>query len=260
MLGLSPKNLALTQGPEILDQIIKELNSARSTVDIAMAWFTNKQLLSKVSELCDAGIKVRIVLAKNDYNSSTALSEIKSKGAQVIYLQGSGYGMMHHKFCLIDGKRAITGSFNWTANAVSNSSENAIFTSAKAIINPLVTEFDKLLGKEVPEKQNINRSDSFDDPFIEQLESITSALIEDYNHDEIESHGYLKSKESNGISAQLKGLFDELLTDFKNSVFKSTTFKERTLVKMDVLWEQKEQSTKLEYETGRTMKNLIFKG
>ena len=133
MLGLSPKNLALTQGPEILDQIIKELNSARSTVDIAMAWFTNKQLLSKVSELCDAGIKVRIVLAKNDYNSSTALSEIKSKGAQVIYLQGSGYGMMHHKFCLIDGKRAITGSFNWTANAVSNSSENAIFTSDKAI-------------------------------------------------------------------------------------------------------------------------------
>ena len=258
MLGLSPKNLALTQGPEILDQIIKELNSARSTVDIAMAWFTNKQLLSKVSELCDAGIKVRIILAKNDYNSSTALSEIKSKGAQVIYLQGSGYGMMHHKFCLIDGKRAITGSFNWTANAVSNSSENAIFTSDKAIINPLVTEFDKLLGKEVPEKQNINRSDSFDDPFIEQLESITSALIEDYNHDEIESHGYLKSKESNGISAQLKGLFDELLTDFKNSVFKSTTFKERTLVKMDVLWEQKEQSTKLEYETRKSNEESDF--
>lgn len=243
----SNKNIALTEGPEILEQILKELRTTKQTVDIAMAWFTNKDLLAEVATLCDKGIKVRIVLAKNDYNSSTALSDLKSKGAQVIHLKGSGYGMMHHKFCIIDSKRAITGSFNWTGNAVANSSENAIFTSDKEIINPLIVEFDKLLGKETKTEMKEANSSGFDDPFIEQLESITSALIEDYNHEEIERHGYSKSKESFGNSTQLTGLFDELRTDFKNSVFKNTSFRDRTLVKMDVLWEQKEQNIKALY-------------
>lgn len=258
MLGISPKNLALTEGSEILDQIKKELKAAKLNVDIAMAWFTNKELLAEVNSLCDRQIKVRIILAKNDYNSSAAFNEIKTKGAEVIHLQGSGYGMMHHKFCIIDNKRAITGSFNWTANAVSNSSENAIFTSDKAIIKPLINEFNKLLGREVPETTDNSEGSNFDDPFVDQLESITSALIEDYSHDQIESHGYVKSKESNGISAQLKGLFDELLTEFKNSVFKSTTFKERTLVKMDVLWEQKEQAIKSEHEARKQNEEYEF--
>jgi hypothetical protein len=249
MFSRTPKNLALTEGSEILSQIIKELNTAKSTVDIAMAWFTHKQLLEQVSKLCEKGVTVRIVLAKNDYNSSTALANIKEKGAQVLYLQGSGYGMMHHKFCIIDSNRAITGSFNWTGNAVSNSSENAIFTSDREIIKPLIMEFDKLLGKEVGQDKSTNENVSnFDDPFIEQLESITSALIEDYNHDEIEAHGYLKSKQSNGTSQQISGLFDELLTEFKNSVYKSSNFKERTLVKMDVIWDQKKQTIKANYE------------
>ena len=250
MFSRTPKNLALTEGSEILSQIIKELNTAKSSVDIAMAWFTHKQLLEQVSKLCEKGIAVRIVLAKNDYNSSTALANIKEKGAQVLYLQGSGYGMMHHKFCIIDSKRAITGSFNWTGNAVSNSSENAIFTSDREIIKPLIMEFDKLLGKEVvtdKSKSTIDNVSNFDDPFIEQLESITSALIEDYNHDKIEEHGYSKSKESNGTSQQIGGLFDELLSEFKNSVYKSSNFKERTLVKMDVIWDQKKQSIKATY-------------
>ena len=80
MFSRTPKNLALTEGSEILSQIIKELNTAKSSVDIAMAWFTHKQLLEQVSKLCEKGIAVRIVLAKNDYNSSTALANIKEKG------------------------------------------------------------------------------------------------------------------------------------------------------------------------------------
>lgn len=258
MFGFGNKNIALTDGYEILTQIRKELTQARSTIDIAMAWFTNEELLAGVTDAVDRGIRVRLVLAKNDYNSSHRIAAIKEKGAEVVYLKGEGYGIMHHKFCLIDSRRAITGSFNWTKNAVNNSSENAIFTSDKEIVKPLIEEFNKLLGKDTENKIATVNGEESSDVFISKLDSITATLIEDYDHASIETVGYQKSKESTGASNQLKFMFEDLLTDFKANVFRNKAFRDQTLVKVDNLWEEKKKDLDVFYSEEERILNESY--
>lgn len=51
---------------------------------------------------------------------------------------------MHHKFCVIDESVVITGSFNWTSQAVQFNQENIIFYENKDLAAKYVAEFNKL--------------------------------------------------------------------------------------------------------------------
>ena len=60
---------------------------------------------------------------------------------------------MHHKFALVDSRVVITGSFNWTRQAIYNNNENVIISSNKKLVEPYVAEFERLWeegGKNVP--------------------------------------------------------------------------------------------------------------
>ena len=51
---------------------------------------------------------------------------------------------MHNKFCVIDLSVVITGSFNWTAQAVQHNQENILFFENKDIAKHYADEFEKL--------------------------------------------------------------------------------------------------------------------
>ena len=51
---------------------------------------------------------------------------------------------MHHKFCVIDESIVITGSFNWTSQAVNFNQENILFYENKDIAQKYIAEFNKL--------------------------------------------------------------------------------------------------------------------
>jgi cardiolipin hydrolase len=51
---------------------------------------------------------------------------------------------MHDKFAIIDKRLVITGSFNWTVQAVLNNQENLLFISEPSIANRYLFEFNKL--------------------------------------------------------------------------------------------------------------------
>jgi len=51
---------------------------------------------------------------------------------------------MHHKFVVIDGRVLLTGSFNWTRQAISGNQENLLALTNKRIVSLYRQEFDKL--------------------------------------------------------------------------------------------------------------------
>jgi len=51
---------------------------------------------------------------------------------------------MHHKFCVIDGHILITGSFNWTNQAVKENQENVIILNDKELCMKYTAEYNKL--------------------------------------------------------------------------------------------------------------------
>ena len=51
---------------------------------------------------------------------------------------------MHHKFAIIDNSVVLTGSFNWTVQAVNSNQENVLIIENKYIATKFLQEFENL--------------------------------------------------------------------------------------------------------------------
>ena len=61
---------------------------------------------------------------------------------------------MHNKFCIIDGKKLITGSYNWTYAAEYNNKENIIISDDISLCNEFSFHFKSL-------KENISKTKNY---------------------------------------------------------------------------------------------------
>ena len=114
----------------IRETILDNLDLAQQEVLVAMAWLTDAQLWDKLLSLQKRGVSVKVLMAKDEINSRSGLDyqALSTSGGQ-FYIKDMShvgtYSKMHNKFCVIDGKICITGSYNWTNQAQKND-ENII--------------------------------------------------------------------------------------------------------------------------------------
>ncbi|KRT13213.1 hypothetical protein ASU31_25775 [Pedobacter ginsenosidimutans] len=106
----------------IEEKIIEEIEDAESSILIAMAWFTSRKIKSALLDhkLRHPHITVEIILDRNETNASyfyNTADQFRSAGI-VIYPEPER--MMHHKFAVIDGKKTLMGSYNYSAKAKTN--------------------------------------------------------------------------------------------------------------------------------------------
>lgn len=59
---------------------------------------------------------------------------------------------MHHKFAVVDGRRLISGSLNWTLAAVQSNLENVLITEETNLVEPFIKEFQRLWVRNDPER------------------------------------------------------------------------------------------------------------
>ena len=70
-------------------------------------------------------VQVRIVLDQGQEIEPASKSGYLIKhGFEIRY--HLGFGLMHNKFAIIDGKSLVTGSFNWTLTAEERNEENLL--------------------------------------------------------------------------------------------------------------------------------------
>ena len=105
----------------IQNTILNELNTARVSILVVMAWFTNETLATKLIEKYNEGIDVKVAIYDDGINRrhSVDLAGIPTKK-----IKPSKGGIMHNKFCVIDNQIVITGSYNWSSNAEFKNEEN----------------------------------------------------------------------------------------------------------------------------------------
>ncbi len=54
--------------------------------------------------------------------------------------------MVHHKFCIVDDRVVITGSYNWTYNAENRNWENIVVLEDKETVNDYIQEFENVIS------------------------------------------------------------------------------------------------------------------
>jgi phosphatidylserine/phosphatidylglycerophosphate/cardiolipin synthase-like enzyme len=107
----------------IHQEILKVLNAAKYNIYVAVAWITDQDIWNVLIEKAKEGITVKIVLVEDDINKNENfdVSTFINSGGQLYWDDH------HHKFCVVDIKTVITGSYNWTYRAKGRSKrENVV--------------------------------------------------------------------------------------------------------------------------------------
>lgn len=131
----------------IQSRILGELDKAKFMVYIAVAWFTNDVLYQKLIELKKRGVNVQVIIVDDDINRKYGCNiEAEFESKRIPLLGYFGNNKMHNKFCVIDLKTAISGSYNWTQAAEYNN-ENIVTIKSKRLSEEFASKFMEIKTK-----------------------------------------------------------------------------------------------------------------
>lgn len=163
----------------IEEVVLKNIISAQTSIKACMAWFTNFNIFKALRHKLKEGVEI-VMITNNDLINNGGyclnLNELIDKGLKLHLAEYPD--LIHHKFCIIDGKVVMTGSYNWTFFSENINRENMIvIKDDPSVIVSYNAEFELLVGKygqvsqmpeTVPERPEYDRS-SFKQYISEEL-------------------------------------------------------------------------------------------
>ena len=124
--------------------LINLISKTKTSLDIAMFTINNIKIASEIKNIFSRGIKLRILSDSECIKMpSSNVYSLAALGISVKIDDSVRYHM-HHKFCVIDKSVVVTGSFNWTDQAVNHNQENLLFIENKELAAKYSNEFEKL--------------------------------------------------------------------------------------------------------------------
>jgi hypothetical protein len=220
-------NDIITNGTEIKQRIVSEINNSKQIVYIAMAFFTDRDIANAIIGARSRNVSIDIILSSNAQNETVKQMFREADINVHAFDTGDERGMMHHKFCLIDNKITINGSYNYSYNASNNNVENIHISDDYSIFKQFLQEFEKLKYNidnsidvnttiQIPEtKTQQVHPINIIDTFSQQLHNLvySSAQI---NTEEYKKKGFETSNESKGnidiFRAEYNNINEEIKT------------------------------------------------
>ena len=144
--SLTITGVLLAANPEVFfspkkineDIVVEYVRGAKKELLIEAYSFTNQVIAGAVREKIEEGVHVRIICDK---------ANSKKKNDYCLSLGGvpdNRSGLMHNKVMIRDRECVLTGSFNFTNNAVRNNRENFVILCDKETADVYVDEFEKI--------------------------------------------------------------------------------------------------------------------
>jgi len=120
------------------------LRRARKTLDVCVFAFTNDRLSEALSFALSRGVKIRLI--SDDECSKFMGAEIYRLGQKGVpcTTDNNARAHMHNKYVIIDSMILVTGSFNWTQQAVTMNQENLVVIDNKHFVAQYQKNFDFL--------------------------------------------------------------------------------------------------------------------
>jgi len=191
----------------ISDVILSEIGKAKKNIYVAVAWFTNHNMLEALCEKVKQGVNVEVIIL-NDYINNwiegldfqNFIDLGKEKGNSKFYFCGIDL-IMHHKYCIIDNTTLLNGSYNWTYYAEHRNHENCmLFKHKPTLIKSFNDEFERLKSQLEP----INEVIPID---REKLSLLDLFSVKQYRSKDIEYQAKeIKISDNVGLVSRLIGL------------------------------------------------------
>ncbi|AZI24778.1 DUF1669 domain-containing protein [Pedobacter sp. G11] len=231
-------NNILTNGTEIKQRIIAEIQNARQCIYLAMAWFTDRDIATSIIDAKNRNVAVDVILSSNASNETVKLM---FKGANIsvhAFDTGDDRGMMHHKFCLIDHKISINGSYNYSYNASNNNVENIQVSDDPITYKQFLIEFERIrynidhnidvnTATEIATNNNprinynrevVDQTLDVKSEYEKVLDSMIASEVSSFDRDNLRKQGFDRSHSNNGDHNVLDKALDTLYNGFINDI------------------------------------------
>ena len=125
-------------------RVVNMFRTCKKTLDIAIFTFTRDSICQAIVEAHQRGIKIRCI--GDDGNSKVRGSDVRLLASLGIPCKTDNNLRfhMHNKMAILDNSVVITGSFNWTNQAVNKNQENILFIEDKNIANQYTQYYNEL--------------------------------------------------------------------------------------------------------------------
>lgn len=139
--------------------LVELIDSARQDIRAALYFFTSRPLAAAILRAHKRGVHIQLVIDGNDESDYSKGFYLRRRGVDVRYARGlpkkarkskkkkyrvKKYGLMHHKFMVVDDKIVATGSYNWTASAEKWNRENLLIINSSSLARKYSVEFKDL--------------------------------------------------------------------------------------------------------------------
>ena len=124
--------------------VTEAIRGAEERLTIALYGFDNTDLGEELLKLVNKKVKVRLKVdtARSASKKIVALvDKLKAGGVEVQTVAPNGRN--HNKFAVIDGKRVLTGSYNWTLKS-ENNWENLLILDCPELAKAYEAEWERI--------------------------------------------------------------------------------------------------------------------
>jgi len=150
--GGSPAELVKTAFNEDCETVlISEVALARKEILVAIYSLTRRNINAALVNAVKRGVQVRLKYDARQEDLEAmkdAITYLKKHGIKCLHVKfADEHGAMHNKFMVIDRKRVLTGSYNYTVPASTMNYENLVVIESSKIAEKFAGEFEKIKDK-----------------------------------------------------------------------------------------------------------------
>jgi len=136
------------------DTLVRYINRATQTLDIAIYNWNNATILNAVNAAFARGVRVRVIY--EDDNANVSISSLATGIQRIARPNTAGSttsSIMHNKFVIVDANSTNpnvpwvwTGSMNWTAAQLTTDRNNVIAIQDQSLARVYTVEFEEMWG------------------------------------------------------------------------------------------------------------------
>jgi phosphatidylserine/phosphatidylglycerophosphate/cardiolipin synthase-like enzyme len=124
---------------QLKNEVLGAIKNAKNSIHMAVYSLKDYDVINLLREKIKEGLNVEIAMEAG--NVTFSVIGLKKLGAK-LYLDDNDRALTHDKFIIIDGKKVITGSTNFTPNGFEYNCNNSLFIRSKSVAEDFEREFD----------------------------------------------------------------------------------------------------------------------
>lgn len=131
---------------------LSNIENAEHSILAAVAWFTNPDIMDALIKKSEEGLTIAVIVDagdENDTRNKKFIAKYPNLQFPIFYalnIKWNFKNYMHHKFCIIDNKIVLHGTFNWTIKAQYND-EDITEDKNESTVASFVEQFKDLRKK-----------------------------------------------------------------------------------------------------------------